>query len=91
MSPLSHALTQAATNLERATQARETGVMDFGDSVLEDSKASEGIQDRGENANEKRDEVVAPAGLRQHTMVVSAKWRLSALVAFMKDHAHEKV
>ena len=33
----------------------------------------------------------APAALHQYTMIVSAKWRLSALIAFLRLHKHEKI
>lgn len=33
----------------------------------------------------------APVQLQQYAMVVTCKWRLPALVSFIKQHAHEKV
>ena len=35
--------------------------------------------------------VTAPSQLRQYFMLVSCKWRLAALVSFLRSHSHEKV
>ena len=35
--------------------------------------------------------ITAPSQLRQYYMLVSCKWRLAALVSFLRSHSHEKL
>jgi len=70
------------------------GVIDFGN----DDEGNDNDEQEQEQATKKArtslvkgEEMEAPEQLAQYYMMVTCKWRLSALVSFLRAHAHQKL
>ena len=91
---IAKAKTKVKSDAESAVAAADDGTANNKRSAADDATAAEEDGGRGAKMRrtlEKGEAMDAPQQLAQYYMMVTCKWRLAALLCFLKTHSHQKV